>query len=70
METVVAASNLDWTIVRPPRLTRGPRTGRFRFEKDHLPPSGRSISRADLAHFLLDATTNDDLHRSVLGVSS
>jgi putative NADH-flavin reductase len=70
METVVAASDLDWTIVRPPRLTRGPHTGRFRFEKDHLPPRGRSIARADLAHFLLDALTNDDLHRAILGVSA
>src|SRR5262245_16300474 len=70
LETGVAASDLDWTIVRPPRLTRGPQTGRYRFEKDHLPPSGQSISRADLAHFLLDAITNDDLHRAILGVSA
>jgi len=53
-ESVVKASQLDWTIVRPPKLTTGPRTGRYR--------SGESIStiapvpllsRADLADFIL-----------------
>ena len=29
METVVQKSTLDWTIVRPPRLTDGPRTGHY-----------------------------------------
>jgi putative NADH-flavin reductase len=28
MEQVIATTNLDWTIVRPPRLTDKPRTGR------------------------------------------
>src|SRR5918999_2791564 len=30
MEEVVRASDLDWTIVLPPRLTDGARTGRYR----------------------------------------
>jgi hypothetical protein len=29
MEGAVKASNLDWTILRPPRLTDEPRTGRY-----------------------------------------
>jgi hypothetical protein len=49
MEAPIAASDPDWAIVRPPRLTCGSHASRFHFEKDHLPPSGRSISRADLA---------------------
>src|SRR5262245_23456105 len=55
MERAVMASGLDWTIARPPRLTHGPLTTRYRVESGRLP--GRSglgsISRADVAHFLL-----------------
>src|SRR5258708_35681700 len=55
MERIVVASALDWTIARPPRLTNGPRTGRYDVEDGHLP--GRSafatISRADVAEFLI-----------------
>ena len=29
-EKLVRSSTLDWTIVRPPKLTNGPRTGKYR----------------------------------------
>jgi putative NADH-flavin reductase len=37
MEGIVNTSELDWTIVRPPRLTKGPRTERYRVADDHWP---------------------------------
>ena len=37
MERIVMASGLEWTIARPPRLTNGPLTGRYRVENGHLP---------------------------------
>jgi hypothetical protein len=37
MEKIVFASGLDWTIVRPPRLTDGPHSGRYRVCEGHLP---------------------------------
>ena len=49
---VIRAADLDWTIVRFPRLTGGPRTDRFRagfLGKG----SGMQISRADGAAFIL-----------------
>lgn len=49
---VFRASNLDWTIVRYPRLTNGPHTGKYRvgyIGKD----SGSQLSRADGADFVL-----------------
>lgn len=55
MEDVLRASALEWTIVRPPRLTSGPLTGRYRLGEDRNVPGGLSISRADLAHFMLRA---------------
>jgi len=49
MERAITGSGLDWTIVRPPRLTNEPPAGRYRAREGHLPGFGFTISRADLA---------------------
>lgn len=69
MEKVIAASDLDWTIVRPPRLTNALLTGRYRVSERKMPP-GRSISRADCAHAILDLVEKGEYVRKVIGVSS
>src|SRR5262249_46846258 len=50
------ASGLEWTTARPPRLTNGGLSGRYRIEEERLPggSAAATISRADVAHFLLD----------------
>ncbi|MGW2654965.1 NAD(P)-dependent oxidoreductase [Streptomyces sp. NPDC001478] len=53
MEAALAASATDWTSVRPPKLTNGPLTGRYRTVVGGSPRAGRSISRADVAHAML-----------------
>ena len=53
-EDVVHASNLDWTIFRPPRLTDKPASGSYRTAIDRNPPRGLTISRADLAAEMLE----------------
>ncbi|MFI1939367.1 NAD(P)-dependent oxidoreductase [Streptomyces purpureus] len=53
MEGELATSATDWTAVRPPRLTDGPRTGVYRKAVGANPRSGRSIARADVAHAML-----------------
>jgi len=71
MEHIVMASGLDWTIVRPPRLTNGSLTGRYRAENGHLP--GRSalasISRADVAHFLLGELEHGSHTHRIVGLT-
>lgn len=52
-EEAVRASGLDFTIVRPPRLTNGKRTDEYRLARETYVPGGTSVSRADLAAFLL-----------------
>jgi putative NADH-flavin reductase len=47
-------SDVGYTIVRPPRLTNGPHTGRYRVQGDSLPKAAKSIARADVADFMLD----------------
>lgn len=53
MEELIRASDVDWTIVRPPALTDGPRTGAYRTGTDLPVRITSKISRADLAEFLL-----------------
>ena len=48
-----AASDLDWTLVRPPRLVDGPATGRLEHAA-HRSPRRTSLPRADLAAFVAD----------------
>lgn len=52
-ERRLQASDLDYTIVRPPRLTNRPYTGQYRIEPDTLPPMAKSTARADVADFML-----------------
>ncbi len=57
-------SELDYTIVRPPRLTNGPYTGRYRIEADGLPKGAKSIARADVADFMLKQLDDQRFLRS------
>ena len=62
-ERLLASSDLDYTIVRPPRLTDGPATGAYRVLPDALPSSSRRIARADVADFMLQQLTDPRFHR-------
>lgn len=53
MEDVLRASDLDWTIVRPPKLTSKPATGKYRTAINRSVHGGYSISRADQAGAIL-----------------
>jgi putative NADH-flavin reductase len=52
-EQMIRASGLDWTIARPGLLTSGPATGRVRALADARDWRAGSISRADVADFLV-----------------
>ena len=68
MERVFEASDLDWTMVRPPELTDKPFTGKYRVREGHLPRFGFKISRADVADYMLKATESHSSIRKVVGV--
>ena len=61
MEDEVTTSGLEWTIVCPPRLTNGPRTGRVWHVAGDVLPHGNALSRADVAGFLLAAAGDREL---------
>lgn len=58
MEDDLADSSLNWTVMRPPRLTNGRLTSAYRTETDGGVRRGYTVSRADVAHLMLDT-----LHR-------
>jgi putative NADH-flavin reductase len=54
LETVLAASELDWTAVRPGVLTDGGKSGKMRAGTGVVLKGFPQISRADVAQFVLD----------------
>jgi putative NADH-flavin reductase len=52
-EALIRAADADWTIVRPGFLTNGPLTGKYRVISDLTGVTAGKISRADVAHFML-----------------
>jgi putative NADH-flavin reductase len=62
-ERLLAASEIDYTIVRPPRLMDTPFTGKYRVVPDALPSGSTRISRADVADFMLMQLTDPRFHR-------
>jgi putative NADH-flavin reductase len=59
-ERIIRGSGLEWVIVRPPRLTHGPRSGVYRAGLEIRATSPVPlISRADLADFMLRQLTED-----------
>jgi putative NADH-flavin reductase len=70
-EQIIMASDTDWIIARPGGLTDGPRTGVYRVlgsaskEKVGRP----SISRGDVADFLLKHLTGDQYVREAVGLT-
>ncbi|WP_167480827.1 NAD(P)-dependent oxidoreductase [Mesorhizobium waimense] len=53
-ERLIVQSGLDWTIVRPPKLSNGAATGRLRHDNGiHAKPLLPTMARADVAAFML-----------------
>lgn len=69
MEAELARSATDWTTVRPPKLTDGPLTGRYRRVVGGTPRSGRTVSRADVAHAMLARITDAATVQQGVGVA-
>ena len=58
MASAIQSSDADWTVVRAPRITRGPRTGAARVGSLRLGPFS-SVSNADIADLVLRCVTDD-----------
>jgi nucleoside-diphosphate-sugar epimerase len=68
MEDVLRAGDLDWTVVRPPRLTGS--TGRpYRTAIDRNVSRGRTIGRAEVAALMLGVVDDGRTVRHTVGVA-
>ena len=71
MEHVVRASDIDWTIVRPPQLKHGVDADGYRAKAGARPTRPWSPMKfTDLADFLLDAVERRQFIRQIVGVAS
>ena len=61
-------SGLDWTIVRPPRLTDKLPTGRYRTALNRSVRRGYVIARADLAGAILTLLDDPTAIRAAIGI--
>lgn len=71
MEEIVMASGLDWTILRPARLTNALDTGGPRLARDaYLIPELTATARRDLATVAVDQLERPDLIGAAAAVAS
>ena len=70
MEDVLRNSDLDWTVIRPPRLTGKPLTGTYRTAYGENIRRGLFISRADVAHYMLHALTVPETIRQTVSIAN
>ena len=68
-EQIILASGGDWTIARPGGLTDGPLTGTYRVTGPGDKVGQPSISRADVADFLLKNLTDTRFVRRAVGLT-
>ena len=69
MEDVLRDSGLDWTVVRPPRLTDKPLTGKYRVAYRQNLRGGFVISRADVAHLMLHVLGRPETIKQTIGIA-
>src|SRR3954470_22862219 len=67
LETVVKASDLEWTIARPPRLVKAP-DARYLAARDALPDGAFSATFRGVAAFLLDTAERQEHRRETVGI--
>jgi putative NADH-flavin reductase len=70
MEDILRDSGLDWTIVRPPRLTDRPRTGSYRTAEGRNLRGGFLVSRADVADLMLNVLERPETIGQIIGIAN
>jgi putative NADH-flavin reductase len=70
MEDMLADSGLDWTVIRPPRLTDKPLTGSYRTAFGQNLRGGFLVSRADVAHLMLRVLKQPETIKQVIGIAN
>jgi putative NADH-flavin reductase len=69
MEKIIKESRADWTIIRPPRLINKPVTGLYRFASNKFLKNALSISRADVAHFIINHVHDETTEHATVEIA-
>ena len=69
MERIVKASAINWTIIRPPKLINSPAKTEYRTEVGQQVENGLEISRADVAHFIVNNLANDAIIKRTVEIA-
>lgn len=69
MEHDLEAADVDWTILRPPRLNDGERTGTYRTSPNEPMKDSSNISRSDLADFIVTHLADEASYRRLVWIS-
>ncbi|HEY0167786.1 MAG TPA: NAD(P)-binding oxidoreductase [Jatrophihabitans sp.] len=67
---LMARPGLDWTILRPPRLTNSAAAQSYRAEIGGPAVGGRTVTRAGLAKAVLDSLARPDWSRQIVGLAA
>lgn len=70
MEALLQDSDTDWTVVRAPVLTNGPRTGAYRTGTDLRLSFTAKVSRTDIAEFMLTELHDNTYLRQTVAITS
>lgn len=66
----ILAHDLNYTIARPMGLTNRPAAGHYRESATSVPQHAKSISRADVAHFILKALQDPQYDYASIGIAT
>jgi putative NADH-flavin reductase len=69
MEKILQDSDLDWTVIRPPRLLNGDKTGKYRVSINSFLTNPSSINRSDLAHYIIHHLEDEKTYKSRVEIS-
>jgi putative NADH-flavin reductase len=69
MEDILRDSGLDWTVIRPPRLTDKPLTGAYRTAYGRNLRGGLRVSHADVAHLMLRVLEQPETINQAIGIA-
>lgn len=69
MEKIIKESHTNWTIIRPPKLLDSPQTGSYRTAINNYPTGALKISRADVAHFIVNNLTDETIIKKTVEIA-
>ena len=69
METILGKSDQNWTVIRPPRLLNGDKTVIYRSVLNDYLPGMSTLTRADLAHYIIHHLEDEKTYKSKVEIS-